>query len=228
MLISHMLLKPVWKGEHCGAARERTLKALQVVNEKTTVGFFFFFTKERNPPPPAPPERNGGEEGTERWNHLPYLLCLVHGAVPRVGGGKLHGNRADFQGQEHRFLVNLLLVIAFVALPVGIAFVTEKCLYHNGTKRLEGGRRRRRRRSGKWFLKLFFRETIIKTLTPIGEQERSGVKVGVPRIQQGRVMGWPSLKTSKSGGGESQSTATAHAESSSEISQRADNQPEQG
>jgi len=43
MLISHMLLKPVWKGEHCGAARERTLKALQVVNEKTTVGFFFFF-----------------------------------------------------------------------------------------------------------------------------------------------------------------------------------------
>ena len=78
-----------------------------------------------------------------------------------------------------------------------------------------------------FFFSSFFDETIIKTLAPIAKQERFMVKVGVPRIQQGRVMGWPPSKTSKSGGGESQSTATAHTESSSEISHRADNQPEQ-
>jgi len=55
----------------------------------------------------------------ERENHLQYLLRLVHRTVSFVGGGKLHGCRAVFEAQSHRFLIHLL-VIAFVTLPVGI------------------------------------------------------------------------------------------------------------
>jgi len=43
-----------------------------------------------------------------------------HACWPHAfGGGKLHGCRAVFEAQSHRFLIHLL-VIAFVTLPVGI------------------------------------------------------------------------------------------------------------
>ena len=68
----------------------------------------------------------------------------MHGAVPLVGGGKLHRNRADFQGQMHRFLVNLLLVALFIALPEGIALVTKELLRHSENKRTQSQDPRRR------------------------------------------------------------------------------------
>jgi len=83
--------------------------------------FFFFFY--------LPHERKK-KEGISK-----YLLSLVHSAVSLVGGGKLHSFGADFQGQPHRFLVNLLHVAVLVAPHVGIALVTVEPLRHSEKKR---------------------------------------------------------------------------------------------
>ena len=84
-----------------------------------TVTFFFFLSFQ------VPSEKRKKKEGISK-----YLLSLEHDAVPLLGGGKLHRNRAHFQGQPHRYLVNLLLVGLFIALPKGIAIVTKELILH--------------------------------------------------------------------------------------------------